>query len=159
MAFETLAREHLANADEPRLVCVLFSQWLENLDKKGIQVARGAKLPCEPSQLTLDRVYSIVSQHVGKDRNGGAQSAQCDAHLVQTLRIADFGCGLVRDQMAQACPANQRECSPRTHSSAQLRIACLFGGDRRLLNEFIAALGDRKSTRLNSSHLGISYAV
>src|ERR1017187_4368334 len=90
MAFETLAREHLANADEPRLICVLFSQWLENLDKKGIQVARGAKLPCEPSQLTLDRVYSIVSQHVGKDRNGGAQSAQCDAHLVQTLRIADF---------------------------------------------------------------------
>src|SRR5664279_4819127 len=113
---------------------MLLSQRLENFDKKRVQVARRAKLPCEPSQLGLDRVYSIVAHDVGKERNGGAQPAQCDAHLMQALRIARFCCGLVRDQMAQASPANQRESATRTHSSAQLRIACPFGGDRCLLN-------------------------
>src|SRR5438045_4424820 len=34
-----------------------------------------------------------------------------------------------------------------------------FGGSRGLSRLFEVALPDRKSTRLNSSHLGISYAV
>src|ERR1035441_7047870 len=38
-----------------------------------------------------------------------------------------------------------------------LLVAPLFGGNDK--NFTYLALGDRKSTRLNSSHLGISYAV
>ena len=97
---------------------MLLSQRLENLDNKRVQVARRATLLCEPSQLGLDRVYSIVTHYVGKERNGGAQPAQRDAHLMQALRIAPFRRGLVRDQLAQTSPANQRESAAGTHSRA-----------------------------------------
>src|SRR5947209_11829057 len=42
---------------------------------------------------------------------------------------------------------------------AEKSVANLAAGDRRLLQAYVAGVKDRKSTRLNSSHANISYAV
>src|SRR5258705_3641089 len=55
-----------------------------------------------------------------------------------------------------------RACSASTHAAASWagRVTSMRGGMRACRLELGGRLGaDRKSTRLNSSHLGISYAV
>src|SRR5687767_8337315 len=59
---------------------------------------------------------------------------------MQPLGVAPYHRGLVRDQMAQASPANQSESAARAHSRTELRIVRLLGRGRRLLDERIAAL-------------------
>src|SRR5205814_8859429 len=55
--------------------------------------------------------------------------------------------------LAGECPPRQRMCPPaRPRPGGPGTCAALPGTDQRRLR-------DRKSTRLNSSHLGISYAV
>src|SRR5262245_19252082 len=44
-------------------------------------------------------------------------------------------------------------------NSRQMISWLRFGGGEDLLNDLLKSYKDRKSTRLNSSHLGISYAV
>src|SRR5438552_12846901 len=46
-----------------------------------------------------------------------------------------------------------------THATDNRGIVEAFGPPGRFLHSALAALGDRKSTRLNSSHQIISYAV
>src|SRR5258705_448965 len=57
-----------------------------------------------------------------------------------------------------------RTPGPPTWHATQLRVSCLanrvaVGTFRPASRSTVQAITDRKSTRLNSSHLGISYAV
>ena len=60
IALEPLAREHLADADEPRLVCVLLSQRPENLDKKRVSRSRAGP-NSRPSHLNSALIASTRS--------------------------------------------------------------------------------------------------
>src|SRR5205814_9865822 len=58
---------------------------------------------------------------------------------------------------SRAAWSRVRRSPPRSRRSGQ--VFCLSRGRLQGSPEVVLGLGDRKSTRLNSSHLGISYAV
>src|SRR5258705_6831839 len=66
---------------------------------------------------------------------------------------ADRGGGLGLDRSARHVAARERHVVPRLRAEARRRDL------RGEVLHVDIQVGDRKSTRLNSSHLGISYAV
>src|SRR5256885_5438673 len=73
-----------------------------------------------------------------------------EAHLNQSL--SHTGCDWAEQRLAADCL--QRSLVPRSRFRQQLKAGVRLHQIRRALS-----LGDRKSTRLNSRHLVISYAV
>src|SRR3989442_6942849 len=76
------------------------------------------------------------------------------SHTMGPMRAArEFALGLKRDGLIPAT----REIAVRLYGS--LALTGVGHGTDRAVQRAIEAHGDRKSTRLNSSHVRISYAV
>src|SRR2546426_7748779 len=66
------------------------------------------------------------------------------------------------NQLLFSQPAAELEVSPKcvfSYDPQNYPVGDAYEGSYRFKNHFYRAIGDRKSTRLNSSHLVISYAV
>src|ERR1039458_2719045 len=67
--------------------------------------------------------------------------------------------GLVLPLLERRVEVELRSESPSSEVIATATEMIAYAGDEQALREISKLMADRKSTRLNSSHLGISYAV
>src|SRR5438874_4730506 len=78
-----------------------------------------------------------------------------DLHSFPTRRSSDLSAGVA----AQTSGSTESRIHVSAGTPWTARISESRGGRATRLSEILAVQGDRKSTRLNSSHVEISYAV
>ena len=83
-----------------------------------VQFAGRAELGGKALQTGLHRLGLRPFEHVQKQRNDGAQSAQRDAHLMQRFKIAPAQRRLVSDELVEASPRAHLECLAQSASAA-----------------------------------------
>src|SRR5207253_3769306 len=95
---------------------------------------------------------------------GLQQGANGVALVVSCVRLALTS--LCNANVSRPLGASARRVLPpldnlrgRKNAASQKALLCLFSGDYRFGARAYVWLEDRKSTRLNSSHVAISYAV
>src|SRR5262245_62913623 len=89
-----------------------------------------------------------------------AENAQCSIHArhapLRARRLHGLGYWTIRSARARMDCGTVK---PSALAVVELTISSIFVGCSTGRSAGLAPLRDRKSTRLNSSHLGISYAV
>src|SRR5262245_15940306 len=88
-----------------------------------------------------EEIYFLSSRELGKRFNMDAATIVRSIQVLGYDRYADFAADLRRHFVARITPYTTMQAATREKQSVADRLR------------------DRKSTRLNSSHLGISYAV
>jgi len=118
-----------------RVVGMGQQQRLQHVGGKDVEIARRAKLLRDPFELGLDLVQVRVGDHIGKDRDGGAQTPETDAHLVQRLGVASTHRALIGDDLPEGALGDGAEgvsaarCGQHEHAQQDRRKAQL-GHDR-----------------------------
>src|SRR5439155_2669650 len=108
----------------------------------------------EPGEPALARLVGDVLVQLAKGRSSVAAQRRVWLDVLADLRRVDFevdDLGLRREVLQAACHS---VVEAHTHADEEVRLA-----DRDVVPVHPVHPGDRKSTRLNSSHVAISYAV
>ena len=113
---------------------------MEHVGAKDIEVTRRAKLLGDPFELALDRLQLIVVDDIGKDGDGGAQTPETDAHLMQGFGVAGAHRRLVGHDLPEAALRD----GAKRFAGLQLGRNVDVGGFLDLeagLKQLVAALG------------------
>ena len=116
-------------------------QRFEHVGGKHIEVARRAKLLRDPFELGLDRLLILVADDIGKDGDGGAQTPQADAHLMQPLGAAGAHHRLIGDDLPEAVPRDGTERLPGRHPCRDVDLCGLIDLQISVREQRVAALG------------------
>src|ERR1039458_1326145 len=122
-------KPHLWKADT-RASVDQFNQWFMKFAPRAYRDTRKKTIESVEKGLTLTKDLTVISPDVIKANPG----------ILPTLRMS-------------TCPPLARDRLIGLSDSTKNFVGCLEEGNLPRI------LSDRKSTRLNSSHLGISYAV
>src|ERR1039458_7717232 len=113
---------------------------------------------CEPLRISRNSLSATRNQNSAIGKHGGVVLPACKVHRCGPLPLR---AGIVQiDDLCKVC----REMRARIQPAAAIEnLSAVVHYRRRIIAEscvaYWARRPDRKSTRLNSSHLGISYAV
>src|SRR5262249_8673216 len=101
---------------------------LEYVGGENIEIASRAKLVRRCLQLRPDPVLPEIGGDLSEGRNGGAQAAQTDTHLVQCLRIARPHPWLIGDDLTETVMHDGTKGLPTGHAWVKLNRFSFFKG-------------------------------